>query len=483
VLADYLPLRPNVGDFNEPLLPTLENAYLFGNVRNDMTVEKSVPAPAPPTSETRRSFLKTTSALFAGGTLVGGQLPLARAAHAYGSDVIKLGLIGCGGRGTGAAGEAMSTEGPTKLVAIADAFESRSSTCLGQLKKKNYAKQLDDNLKISVGLDAYKDVLDSDCDLVILATPPGFRPLHFEAAINAGKNVFAEKPVATDAPGIRRFLETNKVAKEKGLTVQVGLQRHHQTDYRETIKMLKDGAIGEILFTRVYWNTGAIWTRGRTEGMTELEYQIHNWYHFNWLSGDHICEQHIHNLDVSNWLMDAHPIEVNGQGGRRDLDGYSGEIYDHHFVEYTYPNGAKMFSQCRQIPGCFGSVSEFAHGTKGWCQIDKGLIYDEKNNEKWKAPKGENGHANEHVDMFAAIRKGEIPNEGDYGATSTMTAIMGRMATYSGKKLSWDDCFNSRVSLADFDSLKSYQDPAPVQPLENGKYAIPMPGGDTSKIL
>ncbi len=451
-----------------------------------MTVEKSGPIPtsSPSPSETRRSFIKATSALVAGSGLVGGQLPLARAAHAFGSDVIKLGLIGCGGRGTGAAGDAMRTEGPTKLVAAADAFEKRASTCIGQLKKKN-ADKVDDKIKISIGIDGYKEVLNSDCDLVILATPPGFRPLHFDAAIKAGKNVFAEKPVATDAPGVRRFLETNKLAKEKGLTVQVGLQRHHQTNYREAIKMMKDGAIGEILLTRVYWNTAGIWTRNREEGMTELEYQMHNWYHFNWLSGDHICEQHIHNLDVSNWLMDAHPIEANGQGGRRDLDGYTGEIYDHHFVEYTYPSGAKMFSQCRQIPGCWGSVSEHVQGTKGSCDLaqNSAIIYDEKGNEKWRAAKPENGHENEHVDMFAAIRKGEIPNEGDYGATSTMTAIMGRMATYSGKKLSWDDCFNSRVALADFDSLKSYNDPAPVQPLENGKYAIPMPGGDSSKIL
>ncbi len=447
-----------------------------------MTSENSKPASSPSTSESRRSFIKTTSALVAGGSLVGGQLPLARAAHAFGSDVIKLGLIGCGGRGTGAAGDAMSTEGPTRLVAAADAFESRSSTSLSQLKKK-FPKQIDDKLKISTGLEAYKEVLSSDCDLVILATPPGFRPLHFEAAIKAGKNVFAEKPVATDAPGVRRFLETNKLAKEKGLTVQVGLQRHHQTDYRETIKKLKDGAIGDILYTRVYWNTGAIWTRNRTPEQTELEYQVNNWYHFNWLSGDHICEQHIHNLDVSNWLMDAHPIEANGQGGRAALADYSGQIYDHHFVEYTYPNGTKMFSQCRQIPGCWGSTSEFAHGTKGWCEISKGRIYDHNDKLVWQSPEGEKGHPNEHVDLFAAIRKGEIPNEGDYGATSTMTAIMGRMATYSGKKLSWDDCFNSRVALADFDSLKSYQDPAPVQPMENGKYWIPVPGGDSSAIL
>lgn len=446
-----------------------------------MTAENSLPTSKSTPTETRRNFMKATSALVVGGTLVGGKLPLARSAHPYGSDVIKLGLIGCGGRGTGAAGDAMDTEGPTKLVAVADAFEKKATDIVGKLKK--YKDKVDPNVRISYGLEAYKQVLDSDCDLVILATPPGFRPTHFDAAIKAGKNVFAEKPVATDAPGVRRFLETNKLAKEKGLTVQVGLQRHHQTDYRETIKMLKDGAIGDILYTRVYWNTGAIWTRPREPGMTELEYQVNNWYHFNWLSGDHICEQHIHNLDVSNWLMDAHPSEVNGQGGRSVTEDYSGEIFDHHFVEYTYPNGAKMFSQCRQITGCVGSVSEFAHGTKGWCHIDKGIIYDHTDKQVWKSPPGEKGHPNEHVDMFAAIRKGEIPNEGDYGAISTMTAIMGRMATYSGKKLSWDDCFNSKLALADFDNLTSYDNPAPVQPLENGKYALPKPGKDSSKVL
>jgi predicted dehydrogenase len=226
---------------------------------------------------------------------------------------------------------------------------------------------------------------------------------------------------------------------------------------------------------------GALWVRDRKPEQTELEYQINNWYHFNWLSGDHICEQHIHNLDVINWLMDGPPADAQGQGGRQVRTGY-GQIFDHHFVEFTYPNGTKMLSQCRQIPGCFNSVKEYAHGSKGWCEINAGKIYDRDNKEIWRAPNNEQGHAKEHFDLFASIRKGEIPNEGDYGAISTMTSIMGRMATYSGKLLKWDDCLNSKVSLANTDAMNSFQSEAPLQP-ENGKYWIPVPGVDTDLVV
>lgn len=436
-------------------------------------------------ADDRRNFLKTTAAVAAAGTVVGSTLPIARAAHAFGDQTIKLGLIGCGGRGTGAIADIFKTEGPLQLVAIADAFEYRVKSALQNFSRdKKNASKVSSDIKTAHGIEAYKEVLASDCDLVVLATPPGFRPMHFDAAIQAGKHVFAEKPVATDAPGVRRFLKVNQVAKEKGLAVQVGLQRHHQTNYRETIQKLKDGAIGDILFTRVYWNNDGVWTRNREDHQSELEYQMNNWYYFNWLSGDHITEQHIHNLDVSNWLMDSHPVKAQGQGGRQVRNGDdNGEIYDHHSVEYTYPNGCKMFSMCRHMPGCWSSVEEFAHGTKGWCDISGGKIYDHSNNVVWTAPAGENGWEHEHVHFFESLRKGEIPNEGDNGAYSTMTSIMGRMATYSGRQLTWDECFNSQLALADFDSLKTFRDPAPSHPMSPGKYWIPVPGGDTKRIM
>jgi predicted dehydrogenase len=368
-----------------------------------------------------------------------------------------------------------------KLTAVADPFKFRADNALKELKGKHKENA---DAKAFIGVDSYKEVLASDVDLVILTSPPGFRPLHFEAAVKAGKHVFMEKPVATDAPGVRRVLEANKIAKEKNLAVAVGLQRHHQSDYKSTIKMLKEGAIGDIILARAYWNGDGVWTRNRQPNQTELEYQLNNWYYFNWLSGDHICEQHIHNLDVINWLMDGPPAEAQGQGGRQVRTGdENGQIYDHHMIEYTYANGTKLLSQCRHIPGCWNSVSEFAHGTNGWADISGGKIYNKKNEVVWKSPAGENGWAQEHVDLFAQIRKGEIPNEGDYGATSTMTSIMGRMATYTGKLLKWDQCLNSKVGLADFDAIDSFDDEAPIKPDEKGRYWVPQPGQDTDLVV
>jgi predicted dehydrogenase len=433
--------------------------------------------------DSRRGFLKSTSGIVAGAAVV-SQLPIARSAFVAGSDTIKLGLIGCGGRGTGAAGQALDTNSDSnnvKLTAVGDPFAYRAENALKQLSK-SHSKHVD--AKTFIGVDAYKQVIESDVDMVILTSPPGFRPLHFETAVKAGKHVFMEKPVATDAPGVRRVLEANKIAKEKKLAVAVGLQRHHQSNYKATIKMLKEGAIGDIILTRAYWNGDGVWTRNRQPGQTELEYQLNNWYYFNWLSGDHICEQHIHNLDVINWLMDSPPATAQGQGGRQVRTGEdSGQIYDHHFVEFTYPNGTKLLSQCRHIPGCWSSVSEYAHGTNGWCDIGGGKIYNKKNEVVWEAPNGEDGWAQEHVDLFAQIRKGEIPNEGDYGATSTMTSIMGRMATYTGKMLKWEQCLNSKVALANFDAIDEFSDEAPLEPDASGKYWIPVPGQDPELVV
>ncbi len=329
-------------------------------------------------------------------------------------------------------------------------------------------------------------MLQTDADFVILATPPGFRPQQFEAAVEAGKHVFMEKPVATDAPGVRRVLAANKIAKEKGLAVQVGLQRHHEFRYKECIERLQNGAIGELLFARAYWNGGGVWVRPRTAEQTELEYQMRNWYYFTWLCGDHIDEQHIHNLDVINWLAQAHPVEAQGQGGREVRDGQDhGQIFDHHMVEFTYANGFKMLSQCRHIQGCWNSVSEHVHGSAGSSDISNALIRDAKGDKLWQSDAKETsgkGWQQEHYDFFAALRNGETPNEGDYGAYSTMTAILGRLATYSGKIVKWDDAINSEIQLADTDAMHSFGDPAPVQPDENGAYPIAVPGSKTKFV-
>lgn len=426
---------------------------------------------------TRRSFIKRSSILVAGGA-VAGRLNIANAAHAYGSDTIKIGLVGCGGRGTGAAGQAMNTEGSVKLVAVADAFQDNITKSLRGLTS-SHAQSVDvPPERQFVGFDAYKNVLDTDADFVILATPPGFRPLHLEAAINAGKHVFMEKPVAVDAAGVRRVLAANELAKEKNLAVAVGLQRHHEHRYQETIKRLQDGLIGDINFTRAYWNSSGVWTRPRTSDQTEMAYQMRNWYYFNWLCGDHIVEQHIHNLDVINWLKDAYPVTAQGQGGRQvRTSNEHGEIYDHHMVEFTYKDGTKLLSQCRHISNCWDRVGEEAHGSNGSADIGGARIMDHEGNVIWKYGRGGgNGWQQEHHDLFALLRKGEIPNEGEYGALSTMTAIFGRMATYSGKMLKWDDALNSDLVISPVDDYTGFDDTPPTLPNEDGSYEIPTPG-------
>ena len=449
--------------------------------------------PSSPNDTSRRRFLHTTTAAAAGTSLLAGLDPI-RAAHVSADETVKIGLIGCGGRGTGAAEHAMNTEGPTKLVAVADAFADNMGRAVEGLKRSHGDKVDVPKERQFVGFDAFTKVLDQDIDLVILATPPGFRPLHFEAAINAGKHVFMEKPVAIDAVGVRRVLDANKIAKEKNLAVAVGLQRHHEPIYIETIKRLQDGEIGRIVSARAYWNGDGPWVRPRKEGQTEMEYQMRNWYYFNWLCGDHICEQHIHNLDVINWLMGGPPSVAQGQGGRQVRTGKEyGEIYDHHFVEFTYEKDSDrttLLSQCRHMPNCWNSVSEYAHGSDGWCDIGDGRIYDTKGNIKWAferrdssgQPKSlHNGHQDEHHDLFAQIRRGEIPNEGDYGAYSSMTSVLGRMATYSGREIRMDDALNSQLALAPIDEYRTFDDVPPVLPNPDMTYPIPTPG--VTKVL
>lgn len=426
----------------------------------------------------RRDFIRNSSLLMAGGAIGASALRSAQGAHAAGSDTIKIGVVGCGGRGTGATIQALNTtSGEVKLVAMADAFGDRMQASLRAAKGKHPTKVDVPKDRQFTGFDAYKNVLESDVDLVILATPPGFRPMHFEAAVNAGKHVFMEKPVAVDAPGVRRVLEAAAVAKKKNLGVQVGLQRRHEVAYKETMAELKGGAIGDINLTRAYWNGGGVWTRPRQANQTEMEYQMRNWYYFNWLCGDHITEQHIHNLDVINWLADDFPVEANGMGGREvRTSNEHGQIFDHHFVEFTYANGMKMFSQCRHIKGCWNSVSEHAHGSKGWADINRGKIYGKDGEMKWSTKGARGGHQQEHHDFFADLRAGKRPNEAEYGAKSTMTSILGRLCTYSGKKISWEKAINSDISLANVDGYHSMQDEAPVQPNDALAYPVAVPG-------
>ncbi|MFB3921767.1 MAG: Gfo/Idh/MocA family protein [Terriglobia bacterium] len=415
---------------------------------------------------TRREFLKGSTAAAVGSAVVAGwTIP---AVHAAGSDEIRVGLIGCGGRGTGAAEDVVTSSPGVKLVAMGDVFKDRIDSSLGDLKKAVADKIDVPPERQFVGLDAYEKVLASDINYVILATPPGFRPLHLKAAVAAGKNIFSEKPLAVDGPGIRTCFELVDQIKAKNLAIGIGTQRHHQTGYIATMKQIHAGAIGDIVAARAYWNQGPIWVHPRKEGWTDLEWQLRNWYYFCWLSGDHIVEQHIHNLDVVNWAMKAHPVKCVGMGGRQVRTGPEyGHIYDHFAIDYEYANGTHMMSMCRQIPRCENSVSEALHGTKGFCQVDKYTITGAKPFKFPARDKENKPYVQEHTDLIASIRAGKPENELKEGTESTLTAIMGRMAAYTGKLVTWEQALNSEESIvpASFDWNMSL----PVPP-------VPMPG-------
>lgn len=407
--------------------------------------------PSEQSGTSRREFLRS-STLAAVGTGALTQLGLSAGAYAAGDDTIKVGIVGCGGRGTGAAAQALSTSGPVKLVAMGDMFADRIEgaareiqAALGDERKDRFAVDAEHKF---TGFDAYKKVLASDIDLIILATPPHFRPQHFAAAVAAGKHCFIEKPVAVDAQGVRTVLKAAEEAKAKKKAVVCGLQRHHQFGYMETIKRLHDGAIGDIVAARCYWNMGFLWHKDHDPKWSDMEWQLRNWLYFAWLSGDHICEQHVHNLDVINWIKQSHPKRCFGMGGRQvRTDPVFGHIFDHHAVHFEYPDGTWMFSQCRQIAGTLNDVSEHVIGTKGKSDLDSSRwsINAEK---KWRYD-GEpnNPYQTEHDDLFASIRSGNPLNEGEFVAHSTLTAIMGRMATYSGKEITWEQALNSDVRL------------------------------------
>jgi len=429
---------------------------------------------------TRRQLIQRSSGLLVGASL----LPDARAevaarAGARGDDPLHVALVGCGGRGTGAAQQALNT-GNVRLVAMADAFSDRLEASLSEIQKHHPESVDVPAERRFVGFEAAKQAIDEDVDVVILTTPPGFRPLHFEYAVEKGRHVFMEKPVAVDAPGVRRVLTAARRSREKNLKVGVGLQRHHDPKYQETIARIQDGAIGELVLLRCYWNSSGVWVRPRTEGMSEMEYQMRNWYYFNWLCGDHIVEQHIHNLDVANWIMKGYPVQAAGMGGRQirtDLD--HGEIYDHHMVEFTYADGTKLLSQCRHQPSCWSSVSEHAHGSSGYAEVNGGRIQG-TGGWKWRYD-GErpDPYQVEHDVLFAAIRADEPHNEAENGALSTMTSIFGRMATYSGQKLDWQSALDSEISLAP--ASYAFDADPPTLPDEAGRYPIPTPG--VTKVL
>ncbi|MGE3821649.1 MAG: Gfo/Idh/MocA family protein [Isosphaeraceae bacterium] len=404
--------------------------------------------PRPETNaSTRREFLKATS-VAAAGTTAFQQMPNAFAAA---GSPIKVGQIGSGGRGSGAAENILTAAGTTfdvKIHAMADAFEDRLKNCFDRVQKLEQAKEKFDVTpeRCFVGFDAYKQVVDC-CDLVMLATPPGFRPQHLEYAINAGKHVFCEKPVAVDGTGIRKVLAAAEVARSKNLAIVAGTQRRHQAGYVESMKRIKEGEIGEILAARVFWNQGNIWAVPRKDEWKDMEYQMRNWYHFLWLCGGCIVEQHVHNLDVACWALGGHPVRCVGMGGREVNTGPEyGESFDHFSVDYEFPNDVHVMSNARQISGCEGDVSEYLVGTKGRAHLAPG-------NYRFAGPglsrlrvRGEvNPYVQEHINMLESITAGKPINELTQVAESTLAAIMGRMSAYTGKAVTWDQALNSQL--------------------------------------
>ena len=394
----------------------------------------------------RRDFIKGSAAVSIAALAKGSSR-----IYAAGSDKIRVGLIGCGGRGTAGIQECIKSSEGIELVAMGDLFKDRLDGCLEQLKNN-----IPDNVKVTpeacfVGFDAYKKVIASDVDLVLLETPPHYRPIHLKAAIEAGKHVFMEKPAATDPIGVRSVIKSAKLAKQKGLAIVAGTQRRHQQPYLEVMKRIHNGDIGDIVAGQCYWIGCRVirwWKYYEKQQLSDMEWQCRNWGWFTWLCGDHIVEQHLHNLDVMNWAIGSHPVKCMGMGGRevRKL----GNVFDHFAVEYEYPNGVRVSSMCRQMDGCTDNVSERVVGTKGKTYTDQpGNCYIEGQKPYKYESEFTNPYVQEHADLIESIRSGQPLNEGVRVAESTMTAIMGRMSAYTGRALKWDWAMNaSKLDLS-----------------------------------
>ncbi len=414
-----------------------------------------------PTS--RRTFLKASAASVAVASVLPG-------AHAAGDDTLRVGLIGCGDRGTGAAKQALRADKNVKLVAMCDAFMDRLERSLGNLKNiKDIASKIDVTPERSFdGFDGYKKLLASGVDVVLLTTPPGFRPLHLKAAIEAGKHVFCEKPVAVDATGVRSVLETAKLAKEKNLSLCSGYCWRYDQAKRETVKRIHAGDIGDVLAMHITYLTGPLWWRGSDPKWTEMEYQMRNWYYFTWLSGDFIVEQHCHNFDKANWVLKgAVPVAATGVGGRqvRTEEKY-GHIYDHFACTLEFPGGVKVFSACRQMAGLPSDVNDHVFGTKGQAHLMKHLVQP-AGGRAWEFEgESKDMYQVEHDELFAGIRSGKFINDGASAAHSTSMAILAREAAYSGQRITWKQFMSSNQNIGP----KEYAwGPNPVP-------GVPMPG-------
>ena len=449
----------------------------------------------------RRRFLKRTG----GAALGAGLAAIAARSYAAEDNTIKIALVGCGGRGSGAAANALSTKGPTKLWAMADAFDKRLQSSL-----KVLGRQFDKQVEVPperqfAGLDAYKKAIDAvgAGGVVLLATPPGFRPIHFEYAVQKGCHVFMEKSFAVDAPGVRRVLRAGELAVKKNLKVAGGLMWRHDKPREEVIQRIHDGAIGEVILLRTYRMHGPWGLHTRPPGMRELEYQLTYWLNFIWLGNGFLAEGMVHNVDVCCWAKNAWPVAAQGQGGRLALT-QPGQWYDHYNVEYFFADGTRLLAQGRHMNHCWGIYSDFAHGTKGSAIIMESLaaanprIYKSqlqtRENEVWRfggrqpnpyqvgerpfegIRQAGNPYQVEHDLLFEAVRQDKPYNEAERCAKAAMAAIMGRMAAYSGQMLTWEQAFNSSLELAPGLESYTWDSTPPVLPDEQGRYPVAIPG-------
>ncbi len=396
----------------------------------------------------RRSFLMHTTAMATAATAA---LDLSKSAYAGGGDSLKIGLVGCGGRGTGAAEQALKASSGNTLYAMADAFANRLEGSLDTLQQ---TPDLPSKIDVPadrryIGFDAYKNVIDQ-VDVVLLATPPGFRPLHVAYAVEKGKHLFVEKPVATDSPGVRSFLASVEEAKKKNLVMVSGLCWRYYHPRREAMQRVKDGAIGEIKAIETTYNSQGVWDPPvtRSDVGSDMEMQMRNWYYYDWLCGDHIVEQAVHGLDTMGWAMgDKPPIRCWGSGGRQvRTEPKYGNIFDHFGIVYEYPNDVRGYHQCRHWKGSANQVKDYILGTKGVCDVFAPSINGEN---KWRHRGAKNDmYQTEHDELFAALRAGNAINNGEYAAKSTLLAIMGRMAAYTGEAVTWEMAMNSKENLA-----------------------------------
>lgn len=395
----------------------------------------------------RREFM-----IAAATTAAAGGLAPTIAAPRRRRDTLNIGVIGCGGRGTGAAWNALEADPDTRITALADLFPDRLASSREHLAGEtsfNGRGAVEDS-HCYTGFQAYQRLLDeADVDIVVLATPPHFRPIHLEAAVAAGKHVFMEKPAAADPAGVRRAIAAAKTAEAAGLCIVAGTQRRHEASYLAAMEQVASGAIGDVTHASCYWNQGGLWVHERKSEYSDMEWQCRNWLYFCWLSGDHIVEQHVHNLDVVNWAFGATPARCLGMGGRQmRTDPKYGNIFDHFAIEYEYPDGRRALSMCRQIDGCASRVEEVISGTKGRLLTRPGFA-EVSGAASWRfSAANPNPYVVEHQNLIAAIRAGSRLNEGVRVAESTLTAIMGRMSAYTGQEVTWEQALNSKLDLS-----------------------------------